>query len=155
MPQVRFLSDGMPQHGLLSFTVAGHTAAEVKAYLMAQGMEVAANQAAFTPLDMHARHLDAVVRVSAHASTGAWPVEAITLFLIANNDHLAMTQPRFCLDFQPPSTLVPLRARCGGGCRYRRFKCDRLLVLELQSRLAGNAPVEHPVLLEGTGQCRG
>lgn len=75
VPQVRFLSDGMPQHGLLSFTVAGHTAAEVKAYLMAQGMEVAANQAAFTPLDMHARHLDAVVRVSAHASTAAEDLE--------------------------------------------------------------------------------
>jgi len=50
---------------------------------MGMGIEVAANQAAFTPLDMHARQLDAVVRASPHACTTTDEIdqliEAVTL----------------------------------------------------------------------------
>jgi selenocysteine lyase/cysteine desulfurase len=56
-------------HGLVSFNVAGQSASAVRQKLMGMGIEVAANQAAFTPLDMHARQLDAVVRASPHTCT--------------------------------------------------------------------------------------
>ena len=68
-PKVTCLSEHAPRHGLVSFTVEGLSATEVKSRLMVSGIEVAANQAAFTPLDMQARQLDAVVRVSAHTCT--------------------------------------------------------------------------------------
>jgi cysteine desulfurase / selenocysteine lyase len=69
IPQLRFLHDQSPEHGLLSFTIHGHTAAAVKTHFMARGVEVAANEAAFTPLDMGTRGLQAVVRVSPHTDT--------------------------------------------------------------------------------------
>lgn len=69
LPQISCLHAHPPQHGLVSFTVQGLSAEDVKGRLQACGIEVSANQAAFTPLDMHARGLDSVVRVSAHAHT--------------------------------------------------------------------------------------
>lgn len=36
---------------------------------MSAGIEVAANQTAFTPLDMQTRQLDGVIRVTPHACT--------------------------------------------------------------------------------------
>lgn len=69
IPGVNCISPFAPQHGLVSFNVVGHLAAAVRQKLMDMGIEVAANQAAFTPLDMHARQLDAVVRASPHACT--------------------------------------------------------------------------------------
>jgi cysteine desulfurase/selenocysteine lyase len=69
MPKVNCLSNHAPKHGLVSFTVEGLAAVEVKRRLMDRGFEVAANQASFTPLDMQARNLNSVVRVSAHSCT--------------------------------------------------------------------------------------
>lgn len=75
LPKVTCLSEQAPRHGLVSFTVEGLSASEVKRHLMARGVEVAANQAAFTPLDMQARQLDAVVRASAHTCTTQAEIE--------------------------------------------------------------------------------
>jgi cysteine desulfurase len=69
IPGVNCICPVAPQHGLVSFNVVGHPAMAVRQKLMGIGIEVAANQAAFTPLDMHARQLDAVVRASPHACT--------------------------------------------------------------------------------------
>ncbi|MFP8780141.1 aminotransferase class V-fold PLP-dependent enzyme [Hydrogenophaga sp. RWCD_12] len=77
IPQVKFLCDHSPEHGLLSFAVQGRTATDVKTHLMAKGIEVAANQAAFTPLDMQTRELAAVVRVSPQASTAPGEIDAL------------------------------------------------------------------------------
>ncbi len=71
IPGVNCICPVAPQHGLVSFNVVGHPATAVRQKLMDMdmGIEVAANQAAFTPLDMQARQLDAVVRASPHACT--------------------------------------------------------------------------------------
>jgi len=69
IPGVNCICPVAPQHGLVSFNVVGHPATAVRQKLMGLGIEVAANQAAFSPLDMHARQLDAVVRASPHACT--------------------------------------------------------------------------------------
>jgi cysteine desulfurase len=66
---VTCISRVAPMHGLVSFNVAGQSASAVRQKLMGMDIEVAANQAAFTPLDMHARQLDAVVRASPHTCT--------------------------------------------------------------------------------------
>jgi selenocysteine lyase/cysteine desulfurase len=66
---VTCISRAAPMHGLVSFNVAGQSAGEVRQRLMGMGIEVAVNQAAFTPLDMYERQLDAVVRVSPHTCT--------------------------------------------------------------------------------------
>lgn len=74
-----------PQHGLVAFNVVGQAATAVRQKLMGMGIEVAANQAAFTPLDMYARQLDAVVRASPHACTTTDEIdqliEAVTLIV--------------------------------------------------------------------------
>ena len=69
VPGVTCMSPVAPEHGLVSFTMAGKPAATVRDQLMAIGIEVAANQAAFTPLDMQVLRLDAVVRASPHTCT--------------------------------------------------------------------------------------
>lgn len=61
--QLQDLGSG-PRSGLVSFTLAGHDAAGVKAALAAQGIRVSANGQPYTPLDMQARGLDAVLRAS-------------------------------------------------------------------------------------------
>lgn len=53
-----------PRSGLVSFTVDAIPAPEVKARLARQGIRVGANGVAYTPLDMQARGLDGIVRVS-------------------------------------------------------------------------------------------
>lgn len=75
MPGVECLCKEPPQHGLVSFTVDGFTAADVKNRLMAKGIDVVVNQLAFTPLDMQARHLSEVVRASPHACTSSAEME--------------------------------------------------------------------------------
>jgi selenocysteine lyase/cysteine desulfurase len=83
IPGVNCICPVAPQHGLVSFNVVGQAATAVRQKLMDIGIEVAANQAAFTPLDMHARQLDAVVRASPHACTSTDEmdqlIEAVTL----------------------------------------------------------------------------
>lgn len=69
IPGVNCICPVAPQHGLVSFNVVGHPATAVRQKLMGIGIEVAANLATFTPLDMHERQLDAVVRASPHACT--------------------------------------------------------------------------------------
>ncbi len=69
IPGVNCICRAAPMHGLVSFTVEGHPATAVRQRLMDIGIEVAANLSPFTPLDMHARQLDAVVRASPHACT--------------------------------------------------------------------------------------
>lgn len=61
--QVRDLGTG-PRSGLVSFTVDGEAAGDVKARLAAQGVRVGANGPAYTPRDMQARGLAGVVRAS-------------------------------------------------------------------------------------------
>lgn len=71
-------SIGTKGYGVLQgrpFIVDGLSAQEVKNRLQKRGVEVAANQAAFTPLDMQARQLDAVVRASAHTCTAQAEIE--------------------------------------------------------------------------------
>lgn len=50
--------------GIVAFTVQGWTPAQVQHALLQQGIQVAASSMGFTPLDMQARGLDAVVRAS-------------------------------------------------------------------------------------------
>jgi selenocysteine lyase/cysteine desulfurase len=75
IPNVTCLSERPPLHALVSFIVDGLSAQEVKNRLQKRGIEVAANQAEFTPLDMQARQLDAVVRASAHTCTAQAEIE--------------------------------------------------------------------------------
>lgn len=85
IPGVNCICPVAPQHGLVSFNVVGHPATEVRQKLMDIGIEVAANLSPFTPLDMHERHLDAVVRASPHACTTIDEIdqliEAVTLII--------------------------------------------------------------------------
>ena len=69
IPGVFCLRDKAPDHGMVSFNVARLNPSVVRERLISAGIEVAANQAAFTPLDMQARQLDGVVRVTPHACT--------------------------------------------------------------------------------------
>ena len=64
-PHVRLhdLGDG-PRSGLVSFTVDGEAPADTRARLARQGIHVGANGVPYTPLDMQARGLDAIVRAS-------------------------------------------------------------------------------------------
>jgi selenocysteine lyase/cysteine desulfurase len=57
---------GRERCGIVSFTVAGHPAAAVKAALAARRINVTASSRSSTRLDMEARRLDAVVRASVH-----------------------------------------------------------------------------------------
>jgi cysteine desulfurase/selenocysteine lyase len=60
---------GRQRSGLVSFTMAGLAPAEVRHRLQAEGIEVALNGVAFTPLDMQARGLTEIVRASPHVYT--------------------------------------------------------------------------------------
>jgi selenocysteine lyase/cysteine desulfurase len=64
-PHVRLhdLGDG-PRSGLVRFTVDGEAPADTRARLARQGIHVGANGLPYTPLDMQARGLDAIVRAS-------------------------------------------------------------------------------------------
>lgn len=65
LPGVRVQDLGSgSRSGLVSFTVDGETAVDVKARLARQGIRVGANGTAYTPLDMQARGLAGVVRAS-------------------------------------------------------------------------------------------
>jgi len=77
IPGITCISQVAPQHGSVSFTVAGQSATTVRQKLMEVGIEVAANQAAFTPLDMQERQLDAVVRASSHACTTSAEIDQL------------------------------------------------------------------------------
>jgi cysteine desulfurase/selenocysteine lyase len=74
---VTCISSAAPMHGLVSFNVAGQSAGEVRQRLMGMGIEVAVNQAAFTPLDMYERQLDAVVRASPHTCTSTDEIDQL------------------------------------------------------------------------------
>lgn len=56
--------DAGARSGLVSFTVDGEAAGDVKTRLAARGVRVGANGVAYTPLDMQARGLDGIVRAS-------------------------------------------------------------------------------------------
>lgn len=65
LPGITLRDLGGPERsGLVSFTVEGIAAAEVKRRLAGQGIEVGANGVPYTPLDMQARGLDGVVRAT-------------------------------------------------------------------------------------------
>jgi selenocysteine lyase/cysteine desulfurase len=55
---------GTQRSGLVSFTVAGIGAQDVRARLAAEQISVGANGVAYTPLDMKARGLNEIVRAS-------------------------------------------------------------------------------------------
>ena len=69
MPHVQTHDLGTKQSGLIAFTVEGLSANVVQTHLKAQGIEVSVNGIAFTPLDMAARHLTDIVRISPHITT--------------------------------------------------------------------------------------
>jgi selenocysteine lyase/cysteine desulfurase len=54
---------------LVSFAVEGVPASKVKTLLASEGVQVASNGEAFTPLDMRARGLGDIVRASPHIYT--------------------------------------------------------------------------------------
>ena len=64
LPYVTLTDLGTEKSGLVSFTVAGLDAPEVRMRLAQQGITVGANGPAYTPLDMAARGLSGVVRAS-------------------------------------------------------------------------------------------
>jgi cysteine desulfurase/selenocysteine lyase len=65
MPHITLRDLGGPaRSGLVSFTVRGLAAPQVKARLAQQHIEVGANGVPYTPLDMQARGLDGIVRVT-------------------------------------------------------------------------------------------
>lgn len=72
---VRLRDLGTAQSGLVSFTVEGLTPVQVQAQLAGQGMVLAVNGMAYTPLDMRARGLHEIVRASPHAYTTADEVD--------------------------------------------------------------------------------
>jgi cysteine desulfurase / selenocysteine lyase len=61
---VSVLDLGEQKSGLVGFNIYGMSAENVRAALRAQRINVAANMAAYTPLDMRARGLSSVVRAS-------------------------------------------------------------------------------------------
>lgn len=69
IPNVQLRDIGVAQSGLVSFTFDHSTAKVAQARLNAQGVEVALNGLAFTPLDMQARGLTDILRASAHTTT--------------------------------------------------------------------------------------
>jgi selenocysteine lyase/cysteine desulfurase len=66
LPGVQLHDLGERQCGLVSFTVAGRTAEEVKAALAERQINVSVSERAATRLDMDRRGLDEVVRASVH-----------------------------------------------------------------------------------------
>ncbi len=64
VPSVTLHDLGSDRSALVSFTVAGIAAADVRARLAARGVTVGANGPAYTPLDMAARGLAGIVRAS-------------------------------------------------------------------------------------------
>lgn len=60
------------QSGLVSFTLEGWSTMEIKLRLAMQGINIGANGMAYTPLDMQARNLEAIARISvSHLNTEA------------------------------------------------------------------------------------
>jgi cysteine desulfurase / selenocysteine lyase len=69
IPNVQLRDIGVAQSGLVSFTFDHCNAKLAQARLNAQGVEVALNGLAFTPLDLQARGLTDILRASAHTTT--------------------------------------------------------------------------------------
>lgn len=69
IPNVQLRDIGLAQSGLVSFTFDHCTAKTAQTRLNAQGIEVALNGLAFTPLDLQARGLTDILRASAHTTT--------------------------------------------------------------------------------------
>jgi selenocysteine lyase/cysteine desulfurase len=69
MPHIQSHDVGTQFSGLIAFTAQDLTSDAVRTHLAQQGIEVAVNGTAFTPLDMRARGLANVVRISAHTTT--------------------------------------------------------------------------------------
>lgn len=64
--------------GIVPFTLAGYTPAQVQQALQQQDIQVAASGMGFTPLDMQARGLSAVVRASVAWHTDASDIAALS-----------------------------------------------------------------------------
>lgn len=75
--------------GIVPFTLAGHTPAQVQQALQQQGIQVAVSGMGYTPLDMQARGLASVVRASVAWHTSAADIQALATALLA----LQATQP--------------------------------------------------------------
>ena len=68
---------GRQQSGLVSFSIHGMPASEVRTRLMSSGVEVGVNGVAFTPLDMQVRGLTDIVRASPHLYTTDEEIERL------------------------------------------------------------------------------
>lgn len=69
--------------GIVPFTLQGHTPAQVQQALLQGQIQVAASGMGFTPLDMQARDLSAVVRASVSAHTTDADIQALVQALQA------------------------------------------------------------------------
>lgn len=69
--------------GIVPFTLQGHTPAQVQQALLQGHIQVAASGMGFTPLDMQARGLSAVVRASVSAHTTDTDIQALVQALQA------------------------------------------------------------------------
>jgi cysteine desulfurase/selenocysteine lyase len=70
---------GQHQSGLVSFTVSGMNANDVRTRLMSAGVEVGLNGISLTPLDMQARGLTDILRASPHVYTTREDIEKLLL----------------------------------------------------------------------------
>ena len=61
---VTLLDQGRERSGLVSFSVAGHEPAALQRALAARGVTIGSNGVSYTPLDMNARGLTQIARVS-------------------------------------------------------------------------------------------
>lgn len=66
MPHVHCHDEGSLLAGIVSFTVSGHSAAQVQQYLLKEGINVSWNGTPNTYLDMTAKGLSEIVRVCVH-----------------------------------------------------------------------------------------
>lgn len=66
LPGVIVHDKGTIKGGIVTFTVGGHPAPEVKAALSAERINVSTSTSASTRIDMEQRHLDEIVRASVH-----------------------------------------------------------------------------------------
>lgn len=64
IPGLTVLDQGRELSGLISFNLAGYESLEVQRTLAAQGISIGSNGVPYTPLDMNARGLNQIARVS-------------------------------------------------------------------------------------------
>ena len=83
IPGISLHDLGASQSGLIAFNLAGWDAFELKRRLGLQGINIGANGVAYTPLDMQARGLASVARISVNPLNNADDIERLLAALRA------------------------------------------------------------------------